>query len=416
MKVAILMPTFNDASCIASAIESVIKRSYSDWELLIFDDASEDDTKSVVLRFEKDPRIRYFRGECNQDQLNALYQLIPYVTGEVVTLLHSDNMFRDENVLERIIKYFKNDENLEGVYADLLLVDNVGNFKGFLKSSSFLGEKTIMSAFLALGANLVNDVFCVRKKTFLNHVVKNYVLWNTFYWLKFENRGLGVLNLLKVEPWYQYRIGDNYLTMPRETRRAFVLSGCYRTLVELSRYYCVNWNFSFVHRLPKVRGLMPKFPGAFIVRVSDSLKALFSAMERNSLLLRRLLASYKITNSTLRRLFEGPIEYMICVRHNKTIADVKSVDLENQEVLFGKDARLYYERVLSEGAIIPPLYRFLLTSTKEIRAVRVSGLEDVKSMRNVLRFLNLPLPILVGNEENEPESLLRGFQRRFLWE
>lgn len=125
------MPTFNDERFISSAIESVLKQDYSDWELLISDDASPNGTESVVSTFLKDERIKYFRSNRNEDQLNALYKITSNVSGDLVTLLHSDDMFSDEGVLSRIVSYFKSDINLQGVYADLLLMDRNEHFKGF---------------------------------------------------------------------------------------------------------------------------------------------------------------------------------------------------------------------------------------------------------------------------------------------
>ena len=56
---SVIVPTYNRASFIHIAIQSVIQQSFTDWELILIDDGSTDNTKGVVADF-KDERIIYF--------------------------------------------------------------------------------------------------------------------------------------------------------------------------------------------------------------------------------------------------------------------------------------------------------------------------------------------------------------------
>lgn len=58
--VSIILPTYNRQNIIAKSINSVINQTFKDWELIIVDDASTDDTKSLVSGF-IDPRIKYYK-------------------------------------------------------------------------------------------------------------------------------------------------------------------------------------------------------------------------------------------------------------------------------------------------------------------------------------------------------------------
>src|SRR3989344_1852950 len=64
--VSIILPAYNGAQWIAKAIESVLAQSFSDFELLIINDGSTDDTEVIARRFAgQDSRIRYIRNEHN---------------------------------------------------------------------------------------------------------------------------------------------------------------------------------------------------------------------------------------------------------------------------------------------------------------------------------------------------------------
>ena len=62
--VSIIMPSWNTAKWIAESIQSVIDQTYTNWELIIVDDCSTDDTDEVVKSF-KDTRIKYLKNEQN---------------------------------------------------------------------------------------------------------------------------------------------------------------------------------------------------------------------------------------------------------------------------------------------------------------------------------------------------------------
>ena len=110
------MPTYNDAANIASSIQSVISQTYSDWELLIMDDGSNDCTNEVVTGL-NDSRIQYF-SQKNKGQLVALNNLCPYITGDIVLMLHSDDRLYCNDTLEKNIIHFA-DPTVDGLYGDL---------------------------------------------------------------------------------------------------------------------------------------------------------------------------------------------------------------------------------------------------------------------------------------------------------
>lgn len=92
--VSIIMPTWNRGYIICDAIFSVLAQEYTNWELIICDDASDDDTKEKIQVFE-DKRIKYFQLE-KTNGASARNHGLRIASGEVVAFLDSDNIWSPE--------------------------------------------------------------------------------------------------------------------------------------------------------------------------------------------------------------------------------------------------------------------------------------------------------------------------------
>ena len=89
------MPSYNTAKYIEKAIRSVIFQTYSDWELLIVDDCSTDNTDDVVRQFLSDERITYLKNERNLGAAISRNKALSKARGRWVAFLDSDD-FWDE--------------------------------------------------------------------------------------------------------------------------------------------------------------------------------------------------------------------------------------------------------------------------------------------------------------------------------
>ncbi len=66
--ISILMPTYNDSNYISHAIKSVLSQSYNQWQLIIINDGSTDNSKEVINQFLSDKRILYMKKQENEDK------------------------------------------------------------------------------------------------------------------------------------------------------------------------------------------------------------------------------------------------------------------------------------------------------------------------------------------------------------
>lgn len=89
--VSVIIPTYNRADMVGSAIRSVLDQDYAAWELVVIDDGSQDGTQAVVAAFD-DPRIRYIYQE-NRKLPGARNTGIRASRGEYIALLDSDDAF-----------------------------------------------------------------------------------------------------------------------------------------------------------------------------------------------------------------------------------------------------------------------------------------------------------------------------------
>jgi len=101
---SIVIPTYNRGYILWKTIQSVQKQIYPNWELLIIDDGSIDDTKKVVAQFQQDPRILYFPIK-NGGTAHARNVGLQKAKGEIVSYLDSDDIIY-ENFLSTAVEVF----------------------------------------------------------------------------------------------------------------------------------------------------------------------------------------------------------------------------------------------------------------------------------------------------------------------
>lgn len=101
-KVSILIPTYNYAHYIGEAIESALNQTYTDFELIIIDDQSKDNTDEVVARYLSDPRVSYHKNKFNLGLAGNFNEALKYATGEYIKYLLADDVFHP-TLLEKMV-------------------------------------------------------------------------------------------------------------------------------------------------------------------------------------------------------------------------------------------------------------------------------------------------------------------------
>lgn len=105
--VSIIMPSYNTAQYITETIQSVIDQTYHNWELIIVDDCSTDNTDIVIGKI-KDPRIRYIKNEKNSGAAVSRNRALREANGRWVAFLDSDDLWKPEKLEKQICFMMKN--------------------------------------------------------------------------------------------------------------------------------------------------------------------------------------------------------------------------------------------------------------------------------------------------------------------
>lgn len=119
--VSVIMPAYNHEQYIGDAIESVLAQSYSNFELIIINDGSTDNTEQVILAH-KDKRIKYY-SQVNMDAYNTINRGISLATGEYISIINSDDVYHPDR-LEFLVQALK---STDSVFACTSLMAIDGN-------------------------------------------------------------------------------------------------------------------------------------------------------------------------------------------------------------------------------------------------------------------------------------------------
>ncbi len=118
---SILMANYNNGHFIMEAVESVLKQNYSNWELIIYDDGSKDNSVDIIHAIQ-DTRVRYVLSEDNSGVAHAKKSCIMESKGKYCGFLDPDDLL-DRQALKVMVDHLEKNPKLSLVYSDFILSD-----------------------------------------------------------------------------------------------------------------------------------------------------------------------------------------------------------------------------------------------------------------------------------------------------
>ena len=217
--VSVVLPVFNGGDLLDVSIQSVLDQSYTNFELIIIDDGSTDDTLERVRRWEKqDARISVVHQD-NQKIPRALNHGFSLAKGEYLTWTSADNAMHSD-FLARMVGFLAQHSNVALCYANMRLVDETGvpirDNKWFPKANepevvAFPSAELFMNAH---GENLIGAAFMYRRivKELIGGYDPNlYTVEDFDYWLR-VNDFFSLCHVDFDDAIYDYRIHSGSLT------------------------------------------------------------------------------------------------------------------------------------------------------------------------------------------------------------
>ena len=136
MKISLITASYNNAHRLAPSLISSLQQTYSSVERIIIDGASTDDTSKTLEKYK--PYLDKIVSEPDQGIYDALNKGIRMASGDIVGILHSDDYFADESVLNQVAKKF-NQSDADFLYGDLCYVrpDKPSQVVRYWKSGGF---------------------------------------------------------------------------------------------------------------------------------------------------------------------------------------------------------------------------------------------------------------------------------------
>ena len=140
LKISIITATYNSGKTIRDTLSSVLNQSYKNYELIIKDGGSNDNTVEICREYENifEGRLKVI-SEPDKGIYDAMNRGIDNASGDIVGILNSDDFYTSDDILDRIAKEFSANKDLDAIYGDIHFVspDNLTKCTRYYSSSYF---------------------------------------------------------------------------------------------------------------------------------------------------------------------------------------------------------------------------------------------------------------------------------------
>lgn len=380
MKIYVIMPTYNDSSTIVFSLDSILNQSYKNYEIIIVDDGSTDDTKNIIDKYkkshDKDNKIKYIYQE-NSDQLNALKHACEFIQDDnsLVYVLHSDDLLDSPDVFEKAVSYMKNND-YDVIISSINTIDGNGSLTGIININDYINKKYIMPLqLLWLGRNLYIDLGFFRANIFLNQVYNNYLTWNGPFWLNLDSNS--ILNVKKVDfIFFKYRVyEENYIN--NELGKLCVINGEIRVVTRLLKHYYIPfYKFQFyIFRLFNKLKINKLFKPFYFNKEAKNKKEVIK------FLLRKRFTDIEIKNN----LYLNAIDSFYSKNSNRTVT-INEIP-NDLSIYLGSDFRIFNKKILDNS--LEKFYIYLLNEMKLGFNKIIINKKYKEKIINIVKFLSI---------------------------
>lgn len=235
VKISVLIPAYNSAKTIVEALESIKNQTYQNWEIILINDGSQDETEEILRRYLGNTKLPLkYTKQTHHNYFKAIRHGLKYASGEIIFVLDAGKILFNQNVFYRAVSTILG-EKCDGMFVGIrAMYQRLKDGKFHLVRPYYRNEVSLIKTALGFGTNNYTNYAFWRREIFETSVYENYLINGMPAWYNAENNlGLRVVNGnfvgLKYRVSKKVNLGDNPLKQ-NNSKTLFELSTNLRTL------------------------------------------------------------------------------------------------------------------------------------------------------------------------------------------
>jgi glycosyltransferase involved in cell wall biosynthesis len=237
--VSVITPAYNAEKYIESTINSVIQQKYKNWEMIIIDDCSKDNTYEIIKKCAReDSRIKIEKNERNLGVSDTRNKGINLAKGKYISFLDADDLWHKDK-LEKQIKFMEKN-NISLCYTGYIKINADGTIRGEIKVPEKLNYKELLKNCLIGFLTATYNRDSLREFYFKKTKAEDYIFWLEI--MKKLDFAYGI-----PEPLAYYRVLDN----SRSSNKIDIVKyhwKIYREVEKLNFFVALYYYFIYIKR------------------------------------------------------------------------------------------------------------------------------------------------------------------------
>jgi glycosyltransferase involved in cell wall biosynthesis len=165
-QVSINMPCYNDSQWLDECLHSILTQTYQDFEIIIVDDGSTDNSKQIIQKYLDDDRIRYFY-QNNEGFSGATNRGLKESKGRYISFISPDDLWLPHK-LEKQVSFLEKNKNIDMVHSDVYHIDSEGKIIKQRRPniSKNISKKELINGLFLRSIKICHQTVMIRKDCF----------------------------------------------------------------------------------------------------------------------------------------------------------------------------------------------------------------------------------------------------------